>query len=775
MSTTSLTVRYRPLRIGFVIPRDDLHALATVAETNSLLWGGIYNPILPAGYDPQLLAQWVALFNLDLLTPIGDTQDVKAAMETYRYLRTPHHFADDIFFEDWRTKKFDLGVLDILHIIDHYWESDFRHKPADFKSNCVLVDWAADEPCSYLLALSFGGFTTDKPLKFPFRDAFRDGLRAGVETLNAAAPLPAFLAERISPIALTRDRLQQYGGSLREDDGIYIGGASNFDDLVAFWNLRAAGTQLFYLPHDHVDRFRGYIQIVLRQLDEIPIRPPLDREWIGVHWRDNSAVDAPSLMKQFEMRKRPLLCRYDPIVWNGLNVTPSQFYFSSHSVLANINRRHGRYTVSFALPPKPGFREDDRRDVDHQHLVAVVNPLVEFDYPDHTLKPPPLKGLDEFLSREITIDPWKLRTDPEGVALTIQLHDSAESLHPLPHQDLVRKLLELVGIDATLSTAGTLADRIVKQMREHRPLDACRVFKIRGVRRLLKELRPPDTTTWNRALRTIGQEGFDRFRSLYIESRKSPHLTPGDVLNFLITKEIIRPRLRWWPRLRRLKEDIRCQHCSLTSSVPLRAFEGAWSCPFCKNEEDLAARLATDFRGGRPEWLLARSGLFAKDNNLEGALPVILALLQLLRVLDWRFVYSTAMNLKIAERQCETDLVVLSYGHREGIEMALGECKDEGGVITEQDVANLRLAWTQFQASRITAYLIFAKTTDAFTQEELALFRALQRDHIPVILLTNRELEPYEPYRATETTVPRPYALSLSDMAHNSIQLYLAS
>lgn len=521
-------------------------------------------------------------------------------MDSYSYLRTSAHFAAEIFFEDWHTKKLDLGILDIIHIIDHYWDAEFRHTPPDFKSNCSLFDWADDDPCAAVFAVSFGRLPAadQEKLNYDFRKAFERGLRAEVASLPTHRPLPASLVEKITPLRLTSDRLQQWGGSLR-DDGIYIGRAGDFDDLVAFWNLRAAGTSLHYLAYDHLDRFHDYIQAWLHHLDALPTRPPLDLARIGVHFREDPAVDVRALLGRFTMQKHQMLSRYDPVIRNGLNVIPSQFYLGSQSILANVDRHYERYALSFALPAKPVPDDASRRHVGFQHLVAVVSPLVEFEYPEHTLKPPPLRGLDEFLSREIAFDPWKLRTNPEGLALTIQLHDSSESLYPVPHHDLLRKLLELVGIEAELSTPGVLADRIIRQMREMRPLNACRVFKIPGVRRLIKDLRASDTITWNAALQAIGKEGFARFKKLYIESRKTTEITPVDALTFLIKKEILRPRLRFWPRILRRQKKARCSHCGLTTRVLLHTFEGIWRCGYCKHEEGARRIRACDSTPGR--------------------------------------------------------------------------------------------------------------------------------------------------------------------------------
>jgi hypothetical protein len=41
------SVSYRPVRIGFLIPPDDLSRVVRAAQLSACLWGGRYNPIIP--------------------------------------------------------------------------------------------------------------------------------------------------------------------------------------------------------------------------------------------------------------------------------------------------------------------------------------------------------------------------------------------------------------------------------------------------------------------------------------------------------------------------------------------------------------------------------------------------------------------------------------------------------------------------------------------------------------------------------------------------------
>jgi|GEM_PF-6019046 len=112
--------------------------------------------------------------------------------------------------------------------------------------------------------------------------------------------------------------------------------------------------------------------------------------------------------------------------------------------------------------------------------------------------------------------------------------------------------------------------------------------------------------------------------------------------------------------------------------------------------------------------------------------------------------------------------------------VAIGECKSDGGEINDNDCKKLLATATALNALKVISdiYLIFAKTADSFTAEEVARFKELASEkHVQMILLTNRELELYHPYwledGQIENDVPERYPHSLSDLARNSAARYL--
>ena len=72
----------------------------------------------------------------------------------------------------------------------------------------------------------------------------------------------------------------------------------------------------------------------------------------------------------------------------------------------------------------------------------------------------------------------------------------------------------------------------------------------------------------------------------------------------------------------------------------------------------------------------------------------------------------------------------------------MGECKDEGGRIDANDIANLRRIADALPMNRFEVYMLLAKLAP-FSADEIALARSLNGPYQRrVILLTARELEP---------------------------------
>ncbi|MDD4901728.1 MAG: hypothetical protein PHE24_01190 [Patescibacteria group bacterium] len=778
MPTTSLSIKYRPVKIGFLVRDGNIEDLVRAAEINTLLWGGVRNPIIPvSASNKDFFDQLVKLFSVDVFFAISHTPEIDKIISDNQFLKNPNHYAENIFYEDWDTKKNALGYLDSINIVNYYWEKEFKNKSKGYRSNCTLVEWDGNDPCNDLFSILFGRFPESFNLKDDFKNAFLKGLCSREVIIAQGGIIDKVISKSVNPLTATTLELSGYGGTWR-GNGLYVGSGNNFSDLMSFWNLRASGLMLEFLPREHVDRFDEFIKAYLKRLDDYPNRNPNIEDWITVYYGGGHEV-VKEVIKGFTVKKRFVLSHCDEVTWNGLNIKPADFYFNWQQVTASVEKNYDRYNVSVTLPNKKFLDPDQgRRDrnIDYQSLVVSIDPIGEFGYPEHTLKPPFIRELNEFYSREIEFDPWRVRSEQNGIGILIQAHDNSLSLYPIAHYKLMEKIFELAGYRADMSQAGLLAKQIVRGMREDNPLEACRVFKITGARKLISSLKADEDVEWKKAIKTIGENSFDKFKKLYIESRETPELTPIDVFSFLLKKKVFSPKIRIRYKMLRSKWKFKCINCGLEEKILVKDFESFWDCPYCGYKHYMPSYIAESFkRNQNIYWNFKKSGLFAKDNNQEGAVPVIVSLLTFARIFNNnKLIYSTSLNLQNSKK-CEIDFCVLQHDRGDKIQLGIAECKSEGQEVNQQDVNNLKRVQDDINKVGIDCYIIFSKTADNYEASEIELFRTLKNEGRKFVILSNKELEPYHPYWEMEKTdkLPEKYALDLMGMYRNSLFLYL--
>lgn len=756
MASINLLIKYRPVIIGFLVRDGSIDDLVKAAGINTLLWGGIYNPIIPVSTDLKFAEQLMNLFSVDLLFPVSYSQGIDDLIKKYPFLNDPAHYTENIFYEDWHTKKNIIGYLDSLNIVNYYWDKEFKHKPKEYKSNCVLVKWDSKDDLKNLFAVLFGYFPTEYNLRDNFENAFLKGLRSREIKISTNDPISKNLAENISPIRLTALELDGYGGTWWESNGIYIGNENDFFDLLYFWNLRASGLFIEFLPKDKIERFKEFIKAFVEKLDNTPNRIPNIKDWINVYYR-LSGDEIKEVIKKFQGKKHFVFSHCDEIIWNGLNIKPTNFYFGWERILASVDKSYNRYIVSVSLPEKKFITNKDRNS-GFQHLAVSIDPIGEFEYPEHTLKPPFIRQLNEFYSRELAGDPSSLRIEKNGIATIIESNNNSLSLYPISHQVLIQKIFELAGVKSKLSQAGLITKRIIEKLEG---IDGGRVFKINSVRKLLQTLKTDECISRGKGTNTIWENGkFKKHEKLYIEARETSKLTTHNVFDFLLKKDFLRPGL-----------ELICSRCKLSNWLSLQEIDNIWICNYCGDDNKTSLQLKD-----RGDWKFRKSGLFEKENNQEGAIPVILTLLVFLRIFyPSKFLYTPSLKLENENMPCEVDFCILQYQRGDRIQLGIGECKSEGGVIDQKDVDNLKGVREKIKKLNIDCYLIFSKVSEKFEQSEIDLFKKLKEEDIPIILLTNKELEPYHPYWEIEevNNLPEKYAHDMAGMARNSEYLYL--
>jgi hypothetical protein len=380
---------------------------------------------------------------------------------------------------------------------------------------------------------------------------------------------------------------------------------------------------------------------------------------------------------------------------------------------------------------------------------------------------------EEYDGRELHFQYAHVRAEPPWVwrSIAVIVHSSASdlTLRALPTTELAAKLFERFGMIAKPSQAGLVTTRLIAQMGG---LQDCRAFKIEGVRALISKYSPNQSFTRSNAKQTIGNADpatgrprFEPFEDLFIDARPFRQKTkPEDALDFLLRRGVFRVGL-----------ELKCPHCELRFWQPLDDLKTHVECVYCGTRFGVTDQLRDR------DWAYRRSGLFGRNDNQHGGVPVAVTLQQLDTILHSnRMLYTTSLEItpgKTPIDKCETDFVVITTGHSHNFphqpQVVIGECKAAGGTITVADAENLAKVADAFPKRRLNVFVLFAKT-GSFSDEEIAsCAHAQDKWHSRVILLTKDELEPSHIYER-HNEEPQIRASGLEDLAATTSYLYPA-
>jgi hypothetical protein len=711
------------------VRQGDFAGLRRALQLTSALCGGRYNPVIVVE-DRERAEAVVRAFRVDLLHVVSDDPDVAAFASEIRYLPGPLLAHGSDVFPGEPGQRF-ATLLDAYHPLRRYYEAPSTRRSADAPPRRLL--WRPDDPLADVLLATLGEYPDAGDFEFDYEQHFATCSQAVPVTLESGDDLPADVFTFVSPLSLSGFNVTTDRGSRWSSQGIFVGDASSFDDLVWYWNLRAARHRLVFFDQRHDERLGPPTHAFLESLRADP--PPSayrDRPiavWLSEEWLSEESEEPP-FNDEPDMRLR----LFHDETWEGEWMRPPTVY---------LGEAHAEAVLSDETPPGLTVPLQDKPFYSdayfiNQSLVVAVRPVFEpLQSRELTLVPPYFPELNPRLGARSFVMPTALRLEPEWLGVVTSAPLPTIPLRFVDNRTLVAAVFSAFGMETEPSNAGLITSRLIRQMDG---LWGCGVFKIPGVRRLIKKYQPHQSFTRSGAIEEIrgplrgkvaefeGYANLDYF-GLGMRRRK-----PDTVLVELLEKEVFRAGLRF-----------ACPNCSLEFWVSLDDVATIARCEFCGHQFNVAPFLRDR------DWAYRRTGLFGRDDHQGGGIPVALTLRQLTRILHTRVTaYTTGTNIKFGDgSSCETDFVLIGRDlTEEKPRVVIGECKT-GDAITEADVANLLRVARQFPARAAKVFIVFSKLA-GFTLEEMALCKALERE-LPggVIMLETRELESEFVYERT--------------------------
>jgi len=751
VSTNIVRIRYRPLRLGWCVREgnwDDLRKILRYAHT---LWGGMFSPILSIG-DTDHAVRLARLYEVDALMPAEEDVALTTFVERFPYLRWPG--VHRRLFIEGGGGRGHTTCLDIYHPVRRIYEKhvDGKQEP---RIAARLFDWDVTDPLRDVFLAQFGAYPAPQEIHLDYGEMVERNLKAERVSLPLDGPVPAEAYKELTPSVLSGFDLWRDRSPHWDHPGLYVGEANDFTDIVNFWNLRAASVNVLFFDPKHEARLGGMAGIYVKLLSERPRENRRFEADFGVWSKQGREVDIRAFHAESAMR-----VEIGEGIWNGRNLKPPLMYIEDEKVLGLRSENEGIPSLTFELRGKPFY---DDYGFHTQKYVASVNPLEYGEDEQVTFNYPFLPELNDFYRREIC-GADGVRAERNGLGVITNVRTDNLNIRAVPRRALIVNLFDAFGIKSQISEPGRIASRVIQQMGG---VQGCRVFKIAGVRALIEKYKPFQSFTRGDATQIIGEvdpvtnvPNFSRYESLFIEPREGHKLKPHHVFDYLVKKSVFR-----------IGVTFTCPNCELTFWTHLDDLKTEITCEYCGKRFNVTAQLKD---GG---WAYRRSGLFGREDHQQGAIPVTLTLQQMDTILHWGMIYVTSMTLEPAGagiETCETDLVIVSTKgfHEDVVGVAIGECKGRNE-ITEEDVRKLAQVADAFSKGQIQAYIVFSKTVP-FTTEEIARCRSAQRTgYRRVILLSDRELEPYFVYeRAEKEFEIDSTAVSLEDLANTTHALY---
>jgi hypothetical protein len=248
MAFGSYSIKVRPLRIAFLVDPTDRSALQEAIEVNSFLWGGSYNPIIPAykrtpakweshGFHRKInpddiVAGYISGFDPDFVVPVGNCagRDFNIG---HREMLSVTDLLGNLSANG--NPVYGIGLLHIL--------ADFIDKELKYVRTAPIELTFPTFNHGYSLFLSsvFGKLSESalKLVKTHFSTYIT--LKTGNTIENFSELL---VPGKMYPRRLSTWQLQRP----QQEPTIFVCDAKSCLDIIDYWNLRAAGYYVVPIP-----------------------------------------------------------------------------------------------------------------------------------------------------------------------------------------------------------------------------------------------------------------------------------------------------------------------------------------------------------------------------------------------------------------------------------------------------------------------------------------------------------------------------------------------
>lgn len=767
MTIGSLDLKLRPIRIGFLVSPSDKDGVRKAIHLNSLLWGGMFNPIIPCykklpknweDYKSKrttankVINGYIEGFDPDYLVNISDVSIEAIEFDSERIIT----YEDVISgFEEDMAPKVGVGIFEVIR--------QFKYDELRFvrRNEFKFLKPKLSKNHNIFLASIFGDIGNYG------KDLYEDYL-SGIEITEDNIDIKNYWkyiyreyisSRRIGAIYLE----QRLSGPV-----IFYLDATKILDVIDYWNMRAAGWEVYPVAKQNEDD--SGLHEVCEKIIERAYRPYRYNKDIYHHSsiiKSRSSTEKEMLtfykklnIKKSDLKKGPKtsLQRWYPRIWDEWarqntqeTITPA--YSTEKEIELQEGQTEFRFKTvdpEFELFPvnssEPRFAlEVDSKVYGSNELLAEVIPIG-----------------GNMLSRAVgkySLREWRISSSGP-VYLSHHQNWTVNYEIPLAEPVMIAWFNEK-GWEVDISASGKVAKQMIKQLGGPWGVSQLKEEK------LIKLLQDLSNNGF------INEHDF-KGRISQITNSDDVWISRDEYIKRLLESEIFQ-----------LGVELKCPICTQRSWYSLSEVDFNVRCNSCLSDYKVQALDLAD-----KKWAYKSFGTFGLPKQAYGAFGVLLTLHFLVKDNRARATALLSFTAKKNSKEIEADLCLVTekeFRDKSTQELLFCECKTYNK-FEKKDIDRMRSLAKEFPG----AALIFSTLRTALTATEKRMIKPLvnsgrrywkaERTYNPVIILTGNELFSTHgiPYcwkdkegKAKQIAESNFYPRSLSDIADATQQIYL--
>jgi hypothetical protein len=757
MDNVNVSQYTRPLRIAFLVNNNTYRQ---AVKSNTSIWGGTYNPIIPVKKTDNSKERER---NISILTDFDPDFIVNLTNREIPYIKNAFpngimikkHLMRNQFYSKNPKGKYTLGCgLSVLPVMQTVWEKET--KAIKGKSNAILIRKGQYKEWSDYILFQFGAFLEG------YEPDFVEVYRRYIKPEEIRFDIKKFDAKNIfkkfSPIGLTGYSLEvrPHSSWIHSSYIIYLGKIKNWKDLIEFWNIRATGRVVIFLPYEHYQEYKNTLTAFIKDAN-YEINENVSNEacmlksshvtedqlqevgkWITTTM--GTSILASSYNELWTSREKPY--------GGGRWIDAGEVHNTTSSDTLIIS---DRYLTPFKLL-KPDVIQNTKFAFPRTLWANVINFAGPYQS-KYTFSFPVDKNVEEVVQREFFIsglDDTRLSRD--GIVKYPKYFREDCKAFPVETLAVLEALCKSAGLSIKPSRSGILTTNIINYLGG---IENCRMFKISGVREAFKEINRKGALAVNEIIKIIGTNWKPEHAELVVDFNLGRPLTPAKTFQHLIDEKLLRPGLNFV-----------CKQCQTEKWYGMNEFTEKFSCPYCFTEQDIP-------RVDKLHWHYKTNGILGLSGVGFGTIPVIVSLwrymhIPTLRNAQWH-TSITVKGIDDPDFEREIDYVYLISDSNNSHALVLGEAKNFD-ILEKKDFKRMLEVAKRFP---IKPSLSFSTLRDTFTGKEKAEMNSLVKKGYQVIALTRQELDPYDLFDRFDK-LRNKYAVELEDFAENTRILNLA-